>query len=117
MTTIAHLTRQHDGGFSGTLLLPSLDGRKILFAPVEKKGKGPEFRVSVGGFEAGAGWKRTSKKGNPYISVKLHDPSFRDGTIHPFLIKSRNGGYVLAWKPRPKEPPAISASGAGASAF
>ena len=52
MATIANLAKQKDGGFTGTLVLPSLDGRKIHFTPIEKKGKGPEFIVSVGGFEA-----------------------------------------------------------------
>jgi hypothetical protein len=46
------LTKQQDGSFLGALVLPLLDGKKIHFAPVEKKGKGPEFLVSVGGFEA-----------------------------------------------------------------
>src|SRR5271154_5173172 len=99
MTTIAKMTKQHDGSFLGSLVLPALDGRKILLAPIEKKGKGPEFLVSVGGFEAGAGWLRTSKKGNAYVSVKLKDPSFHDGTIHPVLVKTESG-YVLNWKPR-----------------
>jgi uncharacterized protein (DUF736 family) len=99
MTMIANLTKQQDGGFLGTLVLPSLDGRKIHFAPIEKKGKGPEFRVSVGGFEAGAGWLRTSKKGNAYVSVKLNDPSFHGGTINPVLVRTESG-YVLDWKPR-----------------
>jgi uncharacterized protein (DUF736 family) len=51
MATIANLTKK-DGSFTGTLILPFLDGKKIALDPVEKKGKGPEFRVSVGGFEA-----------------------------------------------------------------
>jgi len=54
MTAIAKMTKQQDGSFVGALTLPSLDGRKILLAPIAKTGKGPEFRVSVGGFEAGA---------------------------------------------------------------
>ncbi len=112
MTIIAKMTKQQDGGFVGALVLPSLDGRKIHFAPVEKKGKGPEFIVSVGGFEAGAAWLRTSKKGNAYVSVKLKDPSFHDGTIHPVLVKSESG-YVLDWKPRVGSNPQHANGGAG----
>jgi uncharacterized protein (DUF736 family) len=104
MATIANLTKQQNGGFSGTLVLPSLDGRKILVTPIEKKGKGPEFLVNVGGFEAGAAWLRTSKKGNAYVSVKLKDPSFHGGTIHPVLVKTESG-YVLDWKPRVESNP------------
>jgi len=93
------MTKLQDGSFLGALILPALDGRKIHLAPIEKKGKGPEFLVSVGGFQAGAGWLRTSKKGNAYVSVKLKDPSFHDGAIHPVLVKSESG-YLLNWKPR-----------------
>ena len=128
MTTIAKMIKQQDGCFVGALVLPALDGKKIHFAPIEKKGKGPEFLVSVGGFEArlrepvkgnrrnrmldrraqrkrkNAAWLRTSKKGNAYVSVKLKDPSFHGGTIHPVLVKSESG-YVLDWKPRVVSPP------------
>jgi len=46
---------------------------------------------------------RTSKKGNAYVSVKLKDPSFHGGTIHPVLVKTESG-YVLDWKPRDRLP-------------
>jgi uncharacterized protein (DUF736 family) len=103
MTTIAKMTKLQDGSFVGALVLPALDGRKIQLSPIEKKGKGPEFLVSVGGFEAGAAWLRTSKKGNAYVSVKLKDPSFHDGTIHPVLVKTESG-YLLNWMPRARLP-------------
>jgi uncharacterized protein (DUF736 family) len=104
MSAIASLTKQKDGGFSGTLILPSLDGKKILFTPVENQtAKGPAYRVTVGSFEAGAAWMRTSKKGNAYISVKLSETSFHGGTIYPVLVKSDKAGYLLDWNPQPKK--------------
>jgi uncharacterized protein (DUF736 family) len=100
MATIANLTKQKDGGFSGTLILPSLDGKKIVFAPVEKKtDKGPVYRVTIGAFEAGAAWMKTSKKGNAYIGVKLSETSFPGGTIYPVVVKSDTAGYLLDWNP------------------
>ena len=36
MATIANLAKQEDGSFTGTLLIPSLNGAKIVLAPVEK---------------------------------------------------------------------------------
>jgi uncharacterized protein (DUF736 family) len=35
--------------------------------------KGPDFRVIAAGTEFGAAWKKTSDKGNDYLSVKLDD--------------------------------------------
>jgi uncharacterized protein (DUF736 family) len=94
MATIANLTKKDDG-FSGTLILPSLNGMKITFEPVKNPtDKGPDYRVIIGGFEAGAAWSKTSKKGNAYISVKLSEPSFHGGTIYPVVVKSEK-----AWIP------------------
>lgn len=104
MATIANLTKQKDGGFSGTLILPSLNGMKITFAPVANPtDKGPAYRVAIGGFEAGAAWKRTSKAGNAYVSVKLSEPSFHGGTIYPVLVKSDTAGYLLDWSPQTRK--------------
>jgi uncharacterized protein (DUF736 family) len=106
MATIANLTKQQDGGFSGTLILPSLDGKKIVLTPVEKKvDNGPVYRVTIGAFDAGAAWMRTSKKGNLYISVKLSETSFPGGTIYPVVVKSDTAGYLLDWNPPKKRPP------------
>ena len=104
MATIATLARQKDGSFSGTLILPSLNGAKILFAPVEKQSdKGPAYRISIGGFEAGAAWMKTSKAGKAYISAKLSEPSFHGGSIYPVLVKSDTAGYLLEWNPQPRK--------------
>src|ERR1700690_1484844 len=103
MATIANLTKK-DGVFTGPLILPSLNGMKITLDPVKKPtDKGPDYRVTIGGFEAGAGWTKTSKQGNAYISVKLSEPTFPGGTIYPVVVKSEKLGYVLDWKPQPRK--------------
>ncbi len=45
--------------------------------------------------EIGAAWKATSKAGNPYISVKLDDPSF-PAPIFCRLVESEKG-HSLIW--------------------
>ena len=98
MATIANLAKQQDGSLSGTLLIPSLNGAKILLTRVEQKGKGPNFRVTIGAYEAGAAWKRETEK-TTYHSVKLDDPTFAR-PIYCALFKTPDG-YALLWD-RPK---------------
>ena len=105
MATIATLTKQKDGGFLGTLNTLALHAAKVAFVPVEKPTeKGPVYRVLLGDSEIGAGWKRTSKAGNAYISVKLDDPSFAR-PIYCVLTKSDKAGYTLQWdRQAPRKP-------------
>ena len=94
MATIANFAKQNDGSFIGTLLIPSLNGQKIVLTPVEKKGKGPELRATIGAFEAGAAWKRETETAK-YFSVKLDDPTFAR-PIYCALFKTPDG-YALIW--------------------
>ena len=96
MATIANLAKQKDGSYTGTLLIPSLGGQKIVLTPVEKKGKGPELRATVGAFEAGAAWKRETEN-STYFSVKLDDPSFT-APIYASLFDDGDGETsTLIW--------------------
>jgi uncharacterized protein (DUF736 family) len=36
----------------------------------------PDYRVLTGTTEIGAAWMKTSAEGNPYLAVRLDDPSF-----------------------------------------
>ena len=97
MTTIAQLTKQQDGSFTGTLSTLALHAAKITFNP--EKGdneKAPDYRVFAGDYELGAGWKKTSKAGNAYLSVKLDDPSFAQ-PLYCALMKNGDA-YLLDWK-------------------
>src|SRR5271156_1069785 len=98
MATIANLTKQNDGSFTGTLLNPSHNGMSIVLAPIEKKGKGPELRVTIGAFEAGAAWKRETET-KTYYSVILDEPNLTR-PIYCALFKTPTG-YALIWD-RPK---------------
>jgi uncharacterized protein (DUF736 family) len=102
MSTIAKMTKHKDGSFGGTLILPSLAGAEIVIEPVEKKKPtAPDYRAYIGDFESGAAWKRTSKKGNDYLSLKLIDPTFHASVMYPVLLKS-DDGYSLDWSPTRK---------------
>ena len=46
--------------------------------------------------ELGAAWKRTSKEGRSYHSVKLDDPSF-PAPIYASLIEGEDGASNLIW--------------------
>ena len=98
MATIANLAKQKDGSLAGTLIIPSLNGQKIVLTPVEQKGKGPNFRVTIGAYEAGAAWKRETET-KTYYSVSLDEPALAR-PIYCALFKTPDG-YVLLWD-RPK---------------
>src|ERR1700677_4459350 len=101
MATIANLAKQQDGSITGTLLIPSFNGAKIVLTPVEKKGKGPEFRATIGAYEAGAAWKRETET-KTYYSVVLDEPTFTR-PIYCALFKTPDG-YARIWdRPRAKK--------------
>ena len=62
----------------------------------------PDFRITAGnGVEVGAGWNQVSNDGEPYISVKLDDPSFNVPIIAALWPSQTDGDYALIWN-RPK---------------
>jgi uncharacterized protein (DUF736 family) len=102
MATIAKMTKNKDGSFGGTLILPSMAGAVITLRPIDKQtATGPAYRVYIEEFESGAAWKRTSKKGKDYLSLRLTDPTFDSKVIYPVLLKS-DKGYSLDWSPTRK---------------
>jgi uncharacterized protein (DUF736 family) len=100
-TIIAKLTKQQDGSFSGTLSTLALHVAKLTIVPEPEGGneKAPALRVFAGDCEIGAGWKRTSKAGNRYWSIKLDDPSFAQPVYCVFVKIGET--YVLEWN-RPR---------------
>ena len=72
---------------------------EVIFSPVTVRDGNarPDFvvlglyRLDHGSFELGAAWKKTSKAGKPYLSVKLDSPAFaepisRDGGTPPATV-------------------------------
>ena len=89
---------QNGNGLQGTVKTRTLNA-KVRFVPVEKDNdKSPDFGSSPAprNVELGAAWKKTSKEGRPYTSVKLDDPSF-PAPIYASLIEAEDGAQNLIW--------------------
>lgn len=52
--------------------------------------------------ELGAAWKKTSKKGKPYLSVKLDGPTMM-APINCALTQQQDGSYALIWTRKDKD--------------
>ena len=75
---------------------------KARLVPIERTSRdAPDFRVMAGMAEVGAGWNATSTDGEPYISVKLDDPSFAFPINAALWPSHTDGDYDLVWN-RPK---------------
>ncbi len=71
--------------YTGELATLSVGARKVVFQPSKSETeKAPDYRVvsqsKAGDVEFGAAWKKRSKEGVDYLSVRLDDPTFG----HPF---------------------------------
>ncbi len=97
MATIGTFTANNKGEFNGVIKTLTLNTKATL-RPVEKEGeKSPDFRISVATIEIGAAWKKTSREGRDYISVKLDDPSF-PAPIYATLSETETAGeHALIW--------------------
>ena len=106
---IAHMTKTETGIFEGRIETLTFGAAIKLFPVTDKTNtKAPDYRIvhADGDLEIGAGWnEKSTRTGNPYISVKIDDPSFP----HPLwaaLTKSEEGEYSLLWtRPKPKTDP------------
>ena len=97
MATIGTFTANSKGEIAGVIKTLTLN-TKAVFRLVEKDGeKSPDFRVSVGDMDIGAAWKKTSREGRDYISVKLDDPSFPAPVYATLSETDTAGEYALIW--------------------
>ena len=96
MTTIATFTKT-ENGYTGEIRTLALKSKVTLTPAEQAKGKAPDFRVlAQDGIEIGGAWKRKSKSGNAYLSVRLDDPSFT-APVYANLIE-RDGQHLLIWQ-------------------
>jgi uncharacterized protein (DUF736 family) len=96
MAIIGSFTKSGDG-FTGTIKTLSLKA-KAEIKPAEKPSdKAPAYRVFSNQAEIGAVWKKTSKEGRDYLSVKLDDPSWPQ-PVYASLIEAEDGKSLnLLW--------------------
>lgn len=97
MATIGSFTKSDDGSISGAIKTLTLNVKSVVLKPAEKgdNDSAPDFRVFSGTTEFGAGWKKTSRENNDYVSLKLDDPSF-PAPIYASLVDA-DEGYNLIW--------------------
>jgi uncharacterized protein (DUF736 family) len=98
MAIIGKFDKQGDGSFWGTIWTMALQVTDVHIVPIDtsnRKEGTPDYRVKVLDAEVGAGWKRVSKAGNPYLSLKIDDPILP----HALYCALRKSGdnYVLDW--------------------
>jgi len=98
-----------DGVYEG--LMPTFTSLPVRIKPAEQKGV--DYTVAlVGEVELGVGWKKTSGKGNEYISIKLDSPFFA-APVNCALVKNSDRiapvqpqMYALIWdREKPKAEP------------
>ncbi|HBP5605537.1 TPA: DUF736 domain-containing protein [Pseudomonas aeruginosa] len=104
MANIGTFTAEKDG-FTGQLRTLTLNVKvKVKLIPNDKGDteNAPDFRLQAAGHDIGAGWKKTSEAGRPYVSVSLDDPSF-PATVYARLIENEDGTHDLIWsRSKPK---------------
>jgi len=95
MATIGTFTAA-DNGYTGSVKTLTLNVKAKFVATEKDNDKAPDYRIIAGATEFGAAWKKTSKEGRPYTSVKLDDPSF-PAPIYASLIEAEDGASNLIW--------------------
>lgn len=104
MAAIGHVTR--DGkGFKGQLRTLTIR-TEIEIAPNTRKSSDtqPDYRVTSGGVEVGAGWLRRSEtSGNDYVSLSLAAPEFGPRRLYANLGRAAGQDdedtFAIIWNP------------------
>lgn len=93
MATIGTFTKQADGSYAGSIHTLDLNVPQAVLRPVS--GRGVDYALMAGKAEIGVGWKKMSQAQQPYISIKIDDPSLKA----PFsaALLDAEDGYSLVW--------------------
>jgi uncharacterized protein (DUF736 family) len=98
MATIGAFTKASTG-YIGKLQTLTLDVKAKLVLAEKGDKKAPDFRLFCNDVEAGAAWKKTSREGRVYLSVKIDDPTF-PAPIFANLFEGEEGEHALIWSRR-----------------
>jgi uncharacterized protein (DUF736 family) len=83
--------------FSGKILTLTLNRVVTLIPDMGPGGTDtPDYDVMIDDVEIGAAWKKTSAKGNAYVSLRLDDPTF-PAPLYASLLEGKDGNYALVW--------------------
>ncbi|WP_037155885.1 DUF736 domain-containing protein [Rhizobium freirei] len=101
MAVIGEFTTTN-GTIQGNVLTLTVKTRARLI-PIERTSpSAPDYRAQApNGAEIGAGWNEVSDDGEPYVSIKLDDPSFNAPINAALWPAQKEGEYVLVWN-RPR---------------
>lgn len=98
-------------GYLGNIVTLTFLAGNVYFVPNEKKGeREPDYRItastSLGDVEFGAAWKRTSERGQDFLSVLIDDLSL-PGPLNAALFLDEDGeSAALVWNRRKIKPEA-----------
>ena len=97
MAQIGTFTRDETGAYNGTIKTLTLNVKASIKPCDRDNDRAPDFRVTAGGVEFGAGWTRTAREtGAEYLSLKLDDPSFT-APVYASLVQGDKGEHKLIW--------------------
>jgi uncharacterized protein (DUF736 family) len=105
MPAIGYVTKQQNGGFKGQLKTLSIRAEVEIIPNRSKTSESqPDYRVSAGGVEVGAGWIRTGESsGKAYVSLSLAAPEFGPRRIYANLGRAAGqddeDAFALIWNP------------------
>lgn len=107
MSIIGNFVRDpKNGSYTGDIVTLTFSRKDVQFKPNEKSGdKEPDYRIvgktAHGTVEFGAAWKRTSEKGQAFLSVSIDDPAL-SGALNAALFDAKDDDTAtLVWN-RPK---------------
>lgn len=104
MPAIGYVTR-HEDGFKGQLKTLSIRTEiEILPNPAKNSGAQPDYRVTAGGVEVGAGWiRRGEASGRDYVSLSLAAPEFGPRRLYANLGRAAGHDdgdtFAIIWNP------------------
>ena len=91
-------------GYNGKIETLTLKAALTLEPNRSGGANAPAFRVFAGVQEIGIAFKKTSEKGNAYLSVLIDDPSFAKPIWANLLTSSKSDELPLMWdRPKPKK--------------
>lgn len=103
MPAIGYVTRE-ENGFKGELKTLSIRTEIAIVPNAAKTSDGqPDYRVTAGGVEVGAGWLRRSEvRGSDYVSLSLAAPEFGPRRLYANLGRAAghdDGTLAIIWNP------------------
>jgi uncharacterized protein (DUF736 family) len=105
MPAIGYVTKQANGNFEGKIKTLSIRADvEITLNKGKSNDTQPDYRVSSGGVEIGAGWVRTGEtSGNEYVSLSFAAPEFGPRRLYANLGRAAgqddDDAYAIIWNP------------------